>query len=387
MLGGARGEGLGFGWEAKMKKAFLSKPVEWADKVGDKLGGFLPGKKNKELPRKNSAPNLVNYGADAEGDVRLGGQGWDGSDNESSGRRSPDPPGPDTSSLSAFLMNLLSSDKNDKQGGEGGIFGFGRSASRSAAVASHSGDQTPDHARQRGEQEEGNTQRGEFYDVDWLLVDEHVKASNPVSIPSRPQKRQLASISADRLPRMSDSSSLLSDDIRCCIHPALPTLAKGRRWVLLYSTEKHGMSLLTLYRNSNIVTGPLLLVAGDREGAVFGGLITAPLVPSPKKKYQGTSDSFVFSNVSGQSTIFFPTGSNRYYVLATTDALALGGGSHFALHMDAELLNGSSGSCETYDSPCLAHSEEFVLKHVELWGFDHTQRHLSFSEPLPLMTW
>ncbi|KAG0582481.1 hypothetical protein M758_3G062800 [Ceratodon purpureus] len=376
-----------------MKKALLSKPGEWADKVGDKLGGLLPSKKNKApLPRKNSAPNLVNYGADADADVRLGGQGWDASDNENSGRGSPDPPGPDTSSLSAFLMNLLSSEKGEKE--EKGTLGFGWGGSRPGVVASRSGDQTPDRSRGRGEQcvsgevhEEGNTQRGEFYDVDWLLVDEHVKVSNPVSIPPKPQKKQLPSISSDRLPRMSDDSSLLSDDVRCCIHPALPTLAKGRRWVLLYSTEKHGMSLLTLYRNSNMMTGPLLLVAGDKEGAVFGGLITAPLVPSPKKKYQGTSDSFVFSNVTGEPTIFHPTGANRYYVLATTDALALGGGSHFALHVDAELLNGSSGVCETYDSPCLAHSEEFILKHVELWGFDHTQRHSSFSEPSPLMTW
>jgi hypothetical protein len=380
-------EGLGFGREAMMmKKALLSKPVEWADKVGDKLGGFLPSKKNKApLPRKNSAPNLVNYGADAEGDVRLG---WDASDNEKSRKGSPDPPGPDTSSLSAFLLNLLSSDKSDK---DEKALGFGR---RPGALASHSGDETPDHSRHGDEQcvpgegqEEANTQRGEFYDVDWLLVDEHVKVSNPVTIPSRSRKKQLPSISADRLPRMSDESALLSDDIRCSIHPALPTLAKGRRWVLLYSTEKHGMSLLTLYRHSNIMTGPLLLVAGDKEGAVFGGLITAPLVPSPKKKYQGTSDSFVFSDATGQSTIFHPTGSNRYYELATTEALALGGGSHFALHVDAELLNGSSGVCETYDSPCLAHSEEFILKHVELWGFDHTQRHSSYSDPSPLMTW
>lgn len=375
-----------------MKKSLLFKPVEWADKVGDKLGGFLPSKKNKApLPRKNSAPDLVNYAVDAEGDVRLGGQGWDASDNENSGRTSPDPAGPDTSSLSAFLMNLLSSDKNDK---DEKALGFGRGRSRPGVVASHSGDETPDQSRHRGgqcvsgeAQEEGTAQKGEFYDVDWLLVDEHVKVSKPVDIPSRSQKKQLPSISADRLPRMSDNSSLLSDDIRCCIHPALPTLAKGRRWVLLYSTEKHGMSLLTLYRNSNMISGPLLLVTGDKEGAVFGGLITAPLVPSPKKKYQGTSDSFVFSTVTGESTIFHPTGSNRYYVLATTDALALGGGSHFALHVDAELLNGSSGACETYDSPCLAHSEEFILKHVELWGFDHTQRHSSFSEPSPLMQW
>lgn len=389
-------EELGFGCSTgKMKKGLLSKPVGWADTVGDKLGRFLPNKKNKApLPRKNSAPNLVNYGADEDPVVPIGGQQWGEplDINENSNRTSPDLPGPDTSSLSAFLLNLLSTDKSERTNGDEPRLGFGRLGFRTKGTASHSGDQTPENqSRHRGEpqspDEDRNAQRGEFYDVDWLLVDEHVKPSNPVPIPARSQKKQLQSISPDRLPRMSDSSSLLTDEIRCCIHPALPTLTKGRRWVLLYSTEKHGMSLLTLYRNSTMISGPLLLVAGDREGAVFGGLITAPLVPSPKKKYQGTSDSFVFSNVTGKSTIFHPTGVNRYFELATNEALALGGGSHFALHVDAELLNGSSGKCETYSSPCLANSEEFILKHVELWGFDHTQRHSSFSEPSPLMSW
>lgn len=361
-----------------MKKVLLSKPGEWADTVGDKLGRFLPTKKNKApLPRKNSAPNLVNYGAEeAEPDVPIA---WDVSDNENSGRgSSPEPPGPDTSSLSAFLLNLLSTDKRDGQTGETTSLGFGRLG------FGRSGERTPPPAQQCApSDEDGNPHRGEFYDVDWLLVDEHVKVSPPVNIP----RKKLDSITADRLPRISDASSLLTDEIRCCIHPALPTLAKGRSWILLYSTEKHGMSLLTLYRNSNMISGPLLLVAGDKEGAVFGGLITSNLVPSPKRKYQGSSESFVFSNVSGKSKIFHPSGLNRYYILAMPEALSLGGGSHFALHVDAELLHGSSGACETYGSPCLAHSEEFILKHVELWGFDHTQRCSSYSEPSPLMSW
>lgn len=319
------------------------------------------------MSRKNSAPNLGSYVSDAGGGVRIGGK-QDASGNEDSSKGSPDPEGPDTSSLSAFLINLLSSDKN----------GRGSSSPRSRLR----------HQSSEGMEDDANAQSGEFYDVDWLLVDDHVKVSDPVSVPPpRTQKKQLPSIAPDRLPRMSDHSCLLSADLRCSIQPALPTLAKGRRWVLLYSTEKHGMSLLTLYRNSKMTSGPVLLVAGDKSGAVFGGLITAPLEPSPRKKYQGTSDSFVFSNVTGASKIFHPTGVNRYYVLATSDALALGGGSHFALYLDAELLHGSSGECETYGCSCLANNEEFVLKHVELWGFDLTQRHSSFSGSLPITSW
>ena len=62
-------------------------------------------------------------------------------------------------------------------------------------------------------------------------------------------------------------------------------------------------------------------------------------------------------------------GVNRYFTLCSTEFLALGGGGHFALYLDGDLLNGSSSVSETYGNPCLAHSEDFEVKEVELWGF------------------
>ncbi|KAH9299590.1 hypothetical protein KI387_031272, partial [Taxus chinensis] len=50
-------------------------------------------------------------------------------------------------------------------------------------------------------------------------------------------------------------------------------------------TRKHGISLLTLYRRSTYCPGPCLLVVGDHKGAVFGGLLAAPLLPTSRKKY------------------------------------------------------------------------------------------------------
>ncbi|CAN1121738.1 Oxidation resistance protein 1 [Linum perenne] len=111
-----------------------------------------------------------------------------------------------------------------------------------------------------------------------------------------------------------------------------------------------------------------LSVVGDRKGAVFGGLVEAPLRPTTKK-YQGTNTTFVFTNTSGSPVIFRPTGANRYFTLCSTDFLAVGGGGHFALYLDNDLLNGSSAVSETYGNPCLAFSEDFEIKEVELWGF------------------
>ncbi|KAJ9541118.1 hypothetical protein OSB04_027624, partial [Centaurea solstitialis] len=164
----------------------------------------------------------------------------------------------------------------------------------------------------------------------------------------------------DKLPKMSEPSQLMTEDTRSSLYVALPSLSQGKKWVLLYSTWRHGISLSTLYRRSNLCPGLSLLVVGDRKGAVFGGLVEAPLRPSTKKRYQ---------------------------------YLALGGGSHFAMYLDSDLydssslaifnlfddlnflairqsiLNGSSLASETYGNSCLSYTEEFEVKEIELWGF------------------
>ncbi|WJX53495.1 hypothetical protein P8452_39480 [Trifolium repens] len=173
----------------------------------------------------------------------------------------------------------------------------------------------------------------------------------------------------DRLPEISEPSMLISNSLRNAVYDSLPSLIHGRKWLMLYSTWKHGISLSTLYRRSLLWPGPSLLVVGDRKGAVFGSLVEAPLRPSTKRKYQGTNSTFVFTNISGHPVIYRPTGVNRYFTLCTTDFLAIGGGGHFALYLEGDLLNGSSSVSETYGNPCLAHSPEFQVKEVELWGF------------------
>ncbi|CAI0473603.1 unnamed protein product [Linum tenue] len=169
-------------------------------------------------------------------------------------------------------------------------------------------------------------------------------------------------VALEHLPDISEPSLLLSEKTRTVLYASLPALVKGRKWLLLYSTWRHGISLSTLYRRSMLWPGPSLLVVGDRKGAVFGGLVEAPLRPT-NKKYQGTNRTFVFTNTSGNPVIFHPTGANRYYTLCSTDFIAVGGGGHFALYLDNEL----SSVSETYGNPCLAFSEDFEVKEVEVW--------------------
>ncbi|XP_015580365.2 oxidation resistance protein 1 isoform X2 [Ricinus communis] len=179
------------------------------------------------------------------------------------------------------------------------------------------------------------------------------------------------------LPDLMEESSFISSELYEFLQSSLPNIVKGCQWALLYSTLKHGISLRTLIRKSSELSGPCLLIVGDRQGAVFGGLLECPLKPTPKRKYQGTNQSFVFTTIYGEPRLFRPTGANRYYYMCLNDLLALGGAGNFALCVDGDLLNGTSGPCDTYGNLCLAHKPEFELKNVELWGFTHSSKYLT----------
>ncbi|XWS08733.1 hypothetical protein CRYUN_Cryun40dG0026400 [Craigia yunnanensis] len=174
------------------------------------------------------------------------------------------------------------------------------------------------------------------------------------------------------LPNLSDESVFITCDLYEFLVSSLPNIVKGCQWVLLYSTLKHGISLRTLIRKSTELAGPCFLITGDRQGAVFGAMLECPLKPTPKRKYQGTNQTFVFTTIYGEPRLFRPTGANRYYYICLNDLLALGGGGNFALCLDGDLLSGTSGPCETFGNLCLAHNEDFELKNVEvmLWGFE-----------------
>ncbi|KAI4318163.1 hypothetical protein L6164_025966 [Bauhinia variegata] len=173
---------------------------------------------------------------------------------------------------------------------------------------------------------------------------------------------------------LTDDSSFISPELYEFLESSLPNIVKGCQWVLMYSTLKHGISLRTLIRKSAELSGPGLLILGDKQGAVFGGLLDCPLKPTAQRKYQGTNQTFVFTTIYGPPRLFRATGANRYYYMCLNDLLALGGGGNFAIRLDEDLLTGSSGPCDTFGNLCLAHSPEFDLKNVELWGFTHASQ-------------
>lgn len=179
------------------------------------------------------------------------------------------------------------------------------------------------------------------------------------------------------MPNLTEESLFIFPDLYEFLQSSLPNIVKGCQWVLLYSTLRHGISLRTLTRKSANLSGPCLLITGDMQGAVFGGLLEGPLKPTAKRKYQGTNQTFVFTTIYGEPRLFRPTGANRYFYLCLNDLLAFGGGGNFALRLDEDLLSGTSGPCDTFGNLCLAHNPEFQLKNVELWGFTHSSLYLT----------
>ncbi|KAG2711888.1 hypothetical protein I3760_04G098500 [Carya illinoinensis] len=291
--------------------------------------------------------------------------------------------GPDTSSFTAFLYSLLSSSepgdnlKSDEQNNDKGESGD----RQSDTLTKESGGKKSLFSRGKHSLSKAiykAARIGGYRNQDRKGDSDMVFDGNDAGISGvemRHVENEKESVGLVKVPDVSEPSLLLSEKSRSALYASLPALVQGRQWLLLYSTWRHGISLSTLYRRSMLWPGLSLLVIGDRKGAVFGGLVEAPLRPTNKRKYQGTNSTFVFTNKPGHPVIYRSTGVNRYFTLCSTEFLAIGGGGHFALYLDADLLNGSSSVSETYGNPCLAHSVDFEVKEVELWGFVYASKY------------
>jgi hypothetical protein len=138
----------------------------------------------------------------------------------------------------------------------------------------------------------------------------------------------------------------------------------------LYSTKADGFSLQTMYRAGVSAHYSVLLVE-DFHGFVFGAFLTEALRVNPR--YQGNGECFVFQIRPHHlkydwHQLQHGAARNDFFMMVSGDCLGVGGAPHFAIWLDSDLLYGSSGTCHTFSSPCLASKEEFKVRHVELWG-------------------
>lgn len=157
-----------------------------------------------------------------------------------------------------------------------------------------------------------------------------------------------------------------------------PEARHNERWTLLYSTANDGISLNTLFRANQSAggSGPALMLIRDDKGGVFGAYTSDRWRREKIGRCYGNGEAFVFS-VAPQRVRYSWTQANYLFQSGSSASLSLGGGSHFAIWLDGDLHNGTSGTCETFGSPCLSSAPEFRIEQLEVWGFTALNRRSS----------
>jgi hypothetical protein len=164
-------------------------------------------------------------------------------------------------------------------------------------------------------------------------------------------------------------SSLLNAEHFQSLYNELPKRYKRHRWELLYSTARDGTSLQTLYRHVAQVQ-PTILLVRDMQGHLFG--VFAPEPWEVHYKFYGTGETFVFELEPELHMYHWKQspkdGSKRndYFMFSTKDCLAVGGGGHFALWLDEDLIHGNSTSSSTFENERLSGSENFQVMSLEV---------------------
>ena len=166
--------------------------------------------------------------------------------------------------------------------------------------------------------------------------------------------------------KMNGKSDIVTVEQMETLREALPAMYRMREWTLAYSTKRDGISLKSLYRRASGKANTVLLVS-DSGGAIFGAFCTEAW--KVHSRYGGTGESFVFT-LAPEGVKYAWSGANDYYMLGAADSLSVGGGSAHAIRLEEDLLQGSSGECETFQSPPLASENMFRTARIELWSLE-----------------
>ncbi|XP_070962127.1 TLD domain-containing protein 2-like isoform X1 [Oncorhynchus clarkii lewisi] len=169
-------------------------------------------------------------------------------------------------------------------------------------------------------------------------------------------------------PELTDQSSLLHIGQLCQLNEHLPARLEQCPWSLVYSTQRHGTSLGTLYKSMGGMdcSTSTLTVIRDNCGQVFGAFCPTTLRIS--LSYYGTGHTFLFS-FSPQLQVYKWKFSNSFFVKGSPDYLAFGGGGGlFGLWLDDGLIRGQSHRCDTFDNDVLSSSDDFLINDLEVWA-------------------
>ncbi|KAG8975287.1 oxidation resistance protein 1 [Tulasnella sp. 425] len=189
--------------------------------------------------------------------------------------------------------------------------------------------------------------------------------------------------------RYDNTIPVLSEDVADMLRPNLPPLPRlAKTWTLLYSTDQHGISISTFYKNVEKVYGMnggcVLAVReavdedgdgdidkndiaqardGQKSPPCFGVWLGTGLKCN-EGSYYGSGESFLWKTVGPDPTshlgrpsgvkVFKWTGRNDYVALCESDYLSFGGGDgKYGLYVDASFVDGTSERCDTFANETL----------------------------------
>jgi len=226
------------------------------------------------------------------------------------------------------------------------------------------------------------------------------------------EERRRELISDVEIQRTLDESRFFHQQASALIalHLSMSEQRQLRTWHRLYASWQDGLSVQQLYRAAAAAGHPIdnstWLLIEDAHGARFGGFSTTSWDPPPFRRFDsfcGSGESFVFRlretappqalvDVSLDDSLdaeharvhlalvergfveadvyrwtstqpeFFQTSSASY-------GLSMGGyGEEAAFSLNVDLTGGYSAHSETFNSPRLASTSEFEVRHVELWA-------------------
>lgn len=156
------------------------------------------------------------------------------------------------------------------------------------------------------------------------------------------------------------------------MHFVLPRRCRHVPWRLVYSTQNHGVSIRTLLARCEKVS-PVLLVLTDTKGNHFGAFCGKPL--SVSLTYSGNAETFLWTDEGVRHTdpvtAYRWSRINQYFTSVRMDQIAFGGGGSggFGLHINGDLLSGSTSPCTTFLSKNLVRDGNFEILALELWSF------------------
>ncbi|XP_059081665.1 GTPase-activating protein skywalker-like isoform X2 [Tigriopus californicus] len=164
---------------------------------------------------------------------------------------------------------------------------------------------------------------------------------------------------------------------------------------LVYSTNEHGTSLTTFFKNCEKYE-PTIIAIKTTKREVFGAYCSTSWAERKYKDdrglrqaYFGTGETFLFQiDLRDPSEcIIYPwvrkntqnedvtlTKAEKHaqelFMSGQTDMISIGGGNGCAIFLDSSLRFGRSEHCETFNNPPLCQGKDFEVSVVEVYGLN-----------------